>query len=290
MNNRFLKGIVEFFGPDMPRWACELTSRHVIVVGTSPDRRHAVSQVAIPLPVGALAGDLKRANVLDRTAVQDALQRALSTAGFSGSELALVIPDDAVRITLLNVDSLPPVHAERQEIIRWKLRKNVPFDVESAQLAYQKLRENGTVELLVALTPRAVAEEYEKMMESMGLHAGIVNPSTPAALNLVDSSDADVLFVKVGPQSVTTSILVDGRLRFYRKVPSQPLYDAIYPTFMYYQDKLERGQLRDLVLCGRNAESEEEREVAEKLSVPIRRLHSSELDDLYKPALGALQL
>ena len=290
MNNRFLKGVVEFFGPDMPRWGCELTPSHVIVVETSPDRQHVVSQAAVPLPPGALVGDLKAANVLDQAVVQDALQRALSVAGFSGSELALVIPDDAVRITVLNVDSLPAAHAERQEYIRWKLRKSVPFQIESAQVACQELGENGTVELLVALTPLVVTEGYERMMESIGLHAGILSPSTAAALNLIDSSEGDVLFVKVSPQSVTTSILVDGRLRFYRKLPSQSLYDAVYPTFMYYQDKLKGQVPRELVLCGRTADREEEREVANQLAVPVRRLHSSELDDLYKPALGALQL
>ena len=274
----------------MPRWACELTSSHVIVVETSPDRQHVVSQAAVPLPLGALTGDLKAANILDQAVVQDAIKRALSAAGFSGSELALVVPDDAVRITILQVDSLPSKHTERQEYFRWKLRKSVPFNVESARVAYQELGRNGTVELLVALMPLAVTEGYERMMESIGLHAGILSPSTSAALNLIDSSEGDILFVKVSPQSVTTSILVDGRLRFYRKLPSQSVYDAVYPTYMYYQDKLEGQGPRDLVLCGRPTNSEEEREVADKLAVPVRRLHSSELDDLYKPALGALQL
>ena len=282
--------VAGLFGPDVPLWAVEITTRNVVAIQASPDRQTTVSRAVAPLGAGALIGDLREPNIIDTVTVRDAVQKALDGAGFSGSELCLVIPDESVRVALLNVDSLPDADTERRAIIRWKLKKNVPFDVDSAQVAYQILRQNGSVELLVALSRQRIAEQYQEGVESMGLHAGVISPSTMAALNLLRDVSGDVLFVKKNPTSVTTSIVMGGTLRFYRKVALGPLYDAVYPTLMYYQDRLGGAGLGEALICGEGIVESEEEEMAGRIGVQIKRLHSSELGDVYKAALGVLQL
>ncbi len=278
------------FGPDVPVWAVELTPSHVVAIQASRDRQRIISRAVAPLGAGALIGDLREANIIDTMAVRDAVQAALDGAGFSGSELSLVIPDEAVRITLLNVDSLPAADTDRRAIIRWKLKKNVPFDIDSARVEYQILSENPSLELLVALSREAVAGQYQEGIESLGLHAGVVSPSTTAALNLLPEAGGDVLFVKKSPTSVTTSIVMGGTLRFYRKVALGLLYDAVYPTLMYYQDRLGGSGLSEAFICGAEIVESEAEEMAGHIGVRIGRLHSSEDGDVYKPALGVLQL
>ncbi len=289
MSSRWTQSIPRLFGPDVPTWACELTARHVIVVGATPDRRNVDAKAVVDLPAGVLNADLKASN-FDREKLAPVVRQALDQAGFSGSEIVLVIPDEATRVSVLNVDSFPDERAAQRSFILWKLKKNVPFDVDTAQLAYKKLGENGTVGLLVVLSPSSVTSQYEDLMESMGLHAGVLGPSTPAAFNLLDLGSGDTLFVKLGPSSITTSVFVEGELKFYRKVPSQSAYEAVYPTIMYYQDKLGGSHIRQLIVCGYDGDSPSVDVELRKLSVPIGHLHSSGLEDLYKPALGALQL
>ena len=273
----------------MPLWACEVTARHVIVVGVTPDRKSVARTAAVELPRDAFAADVKAANFVDGPAVKQAIEQALGKSGFSGSEIVLVIPDDAVRIALLTVDSFPSDAAERATFVRWKLKKNVPFDVDAADVAFERLAENGSVDLLVALSPRAITRQYGDMFQSLDLHAGVVTPSTTAALNLIPANSDDILFVKKSPGSVTTSVFVGGILRFYRKVAVQPLYDAVYPTMMYYHDKLAGRKMAELIVCGYEGGGAEPAELGRQFSLPIRELYSHELEDMYKPALGALQ-
>ena len=75
-----------------------------------------------------------------------------------------------------------------------------------------------------------------------------------AALNLLDAPAGDSLFLKVAPDCVTTTVFQDGRIRFYRRVTDVSLYDAAYPTVMYYQDKLGGSGLQHLFACGYNAD------------------------------------
>ena len=278
------------FSPDVPLWAVELTPSHVVVIQAARDRQRILARAVAPLEAGALIAGLRETNIVDTMAVRDVIQAALDGAGFSGSELSLVIPDEAVRIALLNVDSLPKVDADRRAIIRWKLKKNVPFDLDSARVEYQILREGPKVELLVALSREAVAGQYQEGIESLGLHAGIVSPSTTAALNLLPEADGDVLFVKKSPTSVTTSIVMGGMLRFYRRVALGPLYDVVYPTLMYYQDTLGGSGLSEAFICGEEIQESEAEEMTKRIGVRMGRLHSSEAGDVYKPALGVLQL
>ena len=76
---------------------------------------------------------------------------------------------------------------------------------------------------------------------------------------------------------------------FYRKVAIQPLYEAVFPTFVYYQDKLQGGGLSGVVLCGEDLDPDEKAELEQGLGVRADALLSPDVDDIYKPALGALR-
>ena len=290
MSNWLLDGFREFFGPDVPRWACELTPDRAIVVETGPDRRTVRSQAVLELPSGALRGNLREAGLVDSDSVKEVVGRALDQAGFSGSEIVVVVPDGVASVSILKAETFPTEPAQQQSFIRWKLKKNVPFDTETAQLAYKKLGQNGSVDILVALSPRGVTRQYEDLLESVGLHAGIAIPSTIAALNLLGAEPSDALFLKASPEAIATSVFIDGRLRFYRRVGSQPLYDAVHPTIMYYQDKLGGTGIRELITCVHDtATGDKAAELATRLAIPRRSLYSADVGDVFKPALGAMQ-
>jgi hypothetical protein len=126
----------------------------------------------------------------------------------------------------------------------------------------------------------------------MELDAGFIVPSTLAALNLMGSAiqpASDVLFLKIAPESITTAVFQDRRLQFYRRVASEPLYDAVYPTVLYYQDKLGGKAIERMVFCGYDEDTMAPLgELQQKLGVPAHRLGPRNIEDIFKPALGAV--
>src|SRR5207247_11185135 len=101
-----------------------------------------------------------------------------------------------------------------------------------------------------AISQRAIVEEYENLFDSLDIHAGMVVPSTLAALNLFRAPAGDSLVLKIGSDCVTTTVFKDQRIQFYRRVTEASLYDASYPTVMYYQDKLGGTGLQHFFVCG----------------------------------------
>ena len=298
MSSSLLSPIKRFLGSPRPLWACEFTARHVIVAGVDSSHKKIAGRAVEPLPADAITGSLAGKNLVDSGVVLDITKDAMRRAGVRGFEVSVVIPDDSCRIALVTAESLAGKEEDREAFLRWKLKKSVPFDVDSAQIAYEVLGPHeGTggkgVDVLVALSPRSIVQEYEELLEKLDIHAGCVVPSTIAVMNLRPSPPAgsrpeDALFVKVAPDSIATTIFQDNRARFYRRVAEMPLYDAVYPTMMYYQDKLGGKHLSSATVCGYDSDLfAEMEELEERLSVPVRGMEPRTVEDIYKPALGA---
>jgi hypothetical protein len=285
LSKGLVESITEFFKPQASLWACELTSKHVIVAGVNGGRNRIADKWTADLPEAGDGGV---------EAIRPALREVLSQGNFKGSEIAVVVPDDTARIAILTVERAAKNAEEQRTFIRWKLKKSVPFDVETAQVAYRMLgphRSGSGIDMLVALSPRSVVQEYESLFDAMDIHAGVVLPSTLAALNLLTPAAGDALFVKVAPDCITTTVFQNKRVQFYRRVTDVSLYDAVYPTLLYYQDKLGGKTFERLFVCGYDSDQRFSLDaIQERLGLTAQRLEPKSVDDIYKPALGALHL
>ena len=291
MSKTLIERMVDAVRAQVPLWACELTSRHIIVAGVSKQRNKVKARLAAELRAQSVTGSLTETNIANKEATRAAVLDALNEAGFEGSEIVVIVPDDAVRIGFLTVEKLSKDPGEQQTFIRWKFKKTVPFDVESAQIAFRTLgtRTDGSADILVTLSPRAVIQEYENLFDSMDIHAGFVIPSTLAALKLFIPPPADSLFIKIAPDCITTTIFQHGRMQFYRRVVDGSAYEAAYPTVMYYQDKLGGKALGQLVVCGYDSDVQASiEELRLKLGLRPERLEPKAIDDIFKPALGGV--
>ena len=283
MDKGLLGTITKVFKPQVPLWACELTAKHIIVAGVNSRRTQVAQKWMSSLPTADGIG-----------AMQSFIRDVLNQAGFKGSEIVLVVPDETARIAFVTAESLSNNAEEQESFIRWKLKKTIPFDVDTAQIAFSVLgphRNGPGTDLLVALSPRSTVEEYEKTFDAMDIHAGMILPSTLAALNLVTAPVGDALFLKIGPDCMTTTIFQNRRVQFYRRVTDVSAYDAVYPTVMYYQDKLSGQKLDHLYVCGYDTDLRYSlEEIQQKLGVVPQRIDPKSIDDIFKPSLGAVHL
>lgn len=283
MDKSVLETVTEVFRPQVPLWACEITSKHLIVAGVNSRRTQISDRLTVDLPAGVSAASAR-----------PQVRQALDQVGFKGSEIAVVVPDETARIALITAEGPSKTAEDQQTFIRWKLKKTVPFDVDTAQVAHRIVgpsRAGAGVDMLVAVSPRSVVEEYEKLFDALDIHAGMILPSTLAALNLFVPPATDALFVKVAPDCITTTVYQNRRVQFYRRVTDLQLYDAVYPTIMYYQDKLGGRSLEQFVLCGYDSDLRDPaEEIRQKLGFAAQRMEPKTVDDIFKPVLGAVHL
>jgi type IV pilus assembly protein PilM len=239
-----------FFKPvpgSRPRVACEIRPEGVIAARSAKKHGELVMAFA-PLPEGAVASGLKVPNLPNAHGVGAALESALESVGARGREVTLVVPDAAARVLLLDFDELPSRRQEALSVVRFRLRKMVPFDVEGAAVSYQVMAEkNDQLSVLVTVMPADVLAEYESVVRDAGYEPGAVLPSTLAAAGAVEGESA-TLMVNHSGASVTTAVTQGQEMLLHRAIdlPVEPqareeeMAQAVITALAWYEDTLKR--------------------------------------------------
>jgi len=197
-----------------------------VVAARSTDSAAPLAAVArVSLAEGAVVPGLKPGNIVDRVAVTAAIRNVLEQIGerrnIRDANLTLVIPDSAVRVLLLEFESLPSRLSEALPLVRFRLKKLLPFDADDAMVTYQVMSSNKSiVRVLAVAIPRDVLSEYETAAREAGFEPGSVLPSTLACLAAVEDVEP-VLLVNANPIGVTVAIARGSILLLHRSVDLQ---------------------------------------------------------------------
>ena len=154
-----------------------------------------------------------------RAVVVGAVRKALEAVALRSRVVTLIVPDASVRVLLLDFDELPTKPAEALPVVRFRLKKLLPFDADDAAISYQVM--SATKDLLRVLAvamPRELQADYENVVREAGFEPGAILPSTIAALAGLAESDAPQLVVNAGHEGVTTAIVKGGVLLLHRTV------------------------------------------------------------------------
>jgi type IV pilus assembly protein PilM len=233
-----------------------------------------------PLKSGTLAVSPLKENVLDADEFSMAVRALAGTqTARRRKDVALILPDFSARISVLDFDSFPTDAKEQAALVRFRLKRSVPFDVESAVVSYwAQSGANKRVDVVVVMAPLEIVSRYEAPFRAAGMVPGLVTTSSVAALELAPEVGLNVL-AKLTGHVLTVLVRQKGALKLARclELPSTDLADVsavLLPTFVYVEDNLG-GRAERLILCGFGAQTEEaQRRFQEELGVEVEPLRS----------------
>lgn len=220
--------------------ACEIAPGRVSAAraGSGGVESASARTISVDAVTPALSGD----NFPRRDEVKAAIADVLASVGIRGKDVIVVIPDSAVRVVLLDFETLPDKKEDAEGVIRFRLKKSLPFDVDKAKISYEVGRRSAGLKVVVAVALPEVVEQYESLLSEQGLQPGIVVPSTLAALGAVDASKP-TLVLKVDSQTTTVSIVDSGQLLLFRTleggtnaVTGERIAEDVYPSLVFLQD------------------------------------------------------
>lgn len=169
------------------------------------------------LPERGLAASPSSPNILKPQLYRDALAAMTGGSG-KRSNSALVIPDYAVRMAVLDFEQFPDGESERMALLRFRLRKSVPFPIDEARLSYSiQFTNEKLIEVLVVAIARPILEDYERIFLDAGYRLGMVLPSIIATLSLCEVTTRGVtLLAKATGFTLSVVLLEPGRVRLIR--------------------------------------------------------------------------
>ena len=238
-----------------PGLACEISATRVTAARAADKGAVEVFTVRRLNP-GAVVPSLNAANIADASGLRSAIQGALTALSGGARDIIVILPDAAVRVLLLEFDDLPAKAQERDSVIRFRLKKSLPFDVEQASLSCDVRRANGNVQVIAAVSPREVIQEYEAAFRDAGYLPGVLLPSSLAALGLLEGV-RPTLLLKVDPANVTVAAAVNQELRLMRtldnphgeSVAAAELAETVLPSIVFFEDTFG-SRIEQIFVCG----------------------------------------
>lgn len=208
-----------------PRLAVEIRPEGVFAA-RAHDSTGQLAQVArAELPFDAVQPGLRQQNIPDPPRVAAAVRQVLTALQLGKlRDVTLVIPDAAVRVILLDFDTLPSDPEDALAVIRFRLSKLLPFPADAAQVSYQVMTERARqLQVLTVAIPYTVLAEYEAAVRNAGFEPGAVLPSTLAVAAAVDdAASTATLLLNCSAANLTTAILRRGELLLHRTLETAP--------------------------------------------------------------------
>ncbi|MEP7365182.1 MAG: hypothetical protein ABI972_18165 [Acidobacteriota bacterium] len=237
-----------------PPYAFEVSQAGIAWARRSLEKGARLETGFVPLAEGVLAVSPVQDNVLQPEAFERAV---MSLAAANGSrnarEAALILPDFSTRVAVLDFDQFPKDRDEQMALVRFRMKKTVPFDMDTASISYHAKQYDGRWYAVAAASALEIVARYEAAFRGAGFQPGFVTTSTLASMDLV-AADPLVIAAKLSGRVLTVSVSEGARLRLLRcmelsDATLEEVMGVLYPTMAYAEDELPKRPER-LLLCG----------------------------------------
>jgi type IV pilus assembly protein PilM len=242
----------KLFRDSPPRFAFEISEGGVAAAATARPGESGFQR----LDPDVISVSPVRDNVLRMEVLTAQVQALAPRTEKKTLRAAVMIPDYSVRVSVLDFDSFPSDPGQQLSLVRFRIKKSLPFDLDSAGVSYfaQPNGQGKGVDVVVAVAPLEVLARYETPFRAAGFLPGLVTTSTLAALELVRGNGVYVL-AKLSGQVLTLAVVARGILKLFRAIEvsdgggAPEILSHLYPTFAYVEDQLQAAPEK-LIVCG----------------------------------------
>jgi len=226
-----------------PKVACEIAADRIIAGRIADTGGLLDACVSHELSPGSVVPDLVEANLRERNSVAQGLRDSLANVSGRSRDVIAILPDAAVRVVLLDFDTLPANREEAEAVVRFRLKKSLPFDVDKAKVSYQSQTSTTGLRVIAAVALHSIIEDYESAFREAGYTPGIVVPSMLAAVGVAQAS-GPTLIVKVDSRTTSIAIMDKQQLLLFRTlenargvtITGEQLAEEVYPSVVFFQD------------------------------------------------------
>jgi type IV pilus assembly protein PilM len=227
---------------------CNDGARIALVEGKQ-DMPTVVAFGSASFPADTMRFSLREENVQNPAAFVKTIRELRLKLPANVRNVSLSLPDSTGRAILLDVETRFKSRDEGCDIIRWKLKKNFPYDINEAHLDYQVIqeKETGEISLLVSLISRPVVLQYEDLLVEAGLEPNRIDFTSfnlyslfSQRLDLAENS----LLVTCHGGVIGFLIFYDGMLEFCRAkelpggitIPNR-IFREVNSSYLVYKEK-----------------------------------------------------
>ncbi|MCZ2155703.1 MAG: hypothetical protein LC114_17695 [Bryobacterales bacterium] len=251
------------FADPPPAWVVEFSEQGIFCAST----RQPADTRFQALPEGALSASPVENNFRDYEGIRRAFEEIpfssgsqTRAAGRKDLRTAVLLPDYSARTAILDFEDFPSRREDQEPLVRFRLRKIVPYDIETARIAFQEIPKTGPagsagggVTVVATTCPLHILAEYEALLRERGCHPGFVSTSALCAFSLLSREEL-CLLAKLSGKVLTAVVSAQGVPRLMRtmelpEISWEEMLKVLQPMFALAVDQLG-APVQRLSLCG----------------------------------------
>jgi hypothetical protein len=294
----------------LPSSAIQVTSSSISGVHLSSKERKLKHHFILPLPEKMIQPSLDRVNIKDAQQLMKTITERVEKFNIYRHGISLLLPELSQRTFVFAFDSLPKALREREKIIRFKIKKQMPLLSDDVRTSFDVIQTKDGIKVISSVARVSVVAGYEQFFSQMSVKIKAVGVPILGLSNLIDwTKEKDFLLVNIERDSFGLLAITNSEPSLYRQKPLmalnqddltarvQNIVQEIENTAHFIEDKEKRSLATIWIRMGVfEPEDEMLSNLEEKLSFAVKSIHSllnyklrDEEKMILAPLLGQLQ-
>jgi Tfp pilus assembly PilM family ATPase len=274
----------------LPHSAIQLTSNYLSGIHVSSKEGKIKNHFIFPLEKGVIEPSFSNKNIKNPALLEKKIKQGLEKLHLSSNKIACLIPELSLKAFVFSFDSLPYSREQRERIIRFRVKKQIPLLPGDARFSFDRISSNSSSKILVAVARASIVQEYEDLFSKLRLKVRAVGIPTLSLYYLLNrEEERDLLLINIEEDSLSLLAGVNSEVAMYRLKPFIPgsltnvsglqrvenIVKEVENTVNFVEDK-EKKKVNSFRIRLGLLEPEEDmfRQLQEKLSLPAKGIET----------------
>jgi hypothetical protein len=272
----------------IPHSAFQVSSHYLSGIRLSPKERKIKNYFILPMDKGVVEPSFSKKNIKNPGLLERKIREGLEKLSLSENNIACLIPELSLHAFVFSFDSLPPSRQEREQIIRFRIKKQMPMLPADARFSFLVIKSNKSEKILTAVARASVIQEYEDLFSRLRLKVRAIGVPTLSLFNLVrKDKEKNWLLINIEENSLCLMAVVNSEIVLYRLksyIPAsevdvsgfvENIIKEIENTVFFVEDR-EKAKVHSLSIRVGLLENDEKilRLLKERLSFPLKGIES----------------
>jgi hypothetical protein len=278
-----------FTAHPLPYSALQVTSSYISGIHLSLKDRKLKNHFILPVSGRIIQPSFEKANIKDSPLLQKIITEGVEKFDIYDHGVALLLPELSQRTFVFSFDGLPATSKEREQLIRFRVKKQMPLLSEDVRISYDMLQTRERKKIISSLARFTVVNDYENFFSQMRLKIKSVGFPLLGLSNLVNwNEEKDFFLINIEKDSFGLLAVTNAEPSLYRQKPLLVRQDEKYlmervqnivleieNTVQFIRDK-EKREITSLWVRFGLLESEEEllSNLESRLPIPIKNIES----------------
>ncbi len=274
----------------LPHSAMQVTSSYISGIHLSSKDRSLKSHFILPIEGGIIQPSFEKTNIKNPALLQKIIDGGVEKFNIYDHGVALLLPELSQRTFVFSFEAIPGTSKEREQLIRFRVKKQMPLLSDDVRITYDVLRSKKGKKIISSVARSTIVSDYENFFGQMNLKIRAVGLPLMSLSHLINwNEEKDFFLVNIEKDSFGLLAVTDSEPSLYRQKPLmirksenylvervQNIIQEIENTAQFIRDK-EKKEISSLWIRFGILESEEEilSNLGSRLNVPIKKIEST---------------